>query len=66
MTFRVSGFYSKGSKETDFSRSFKSENASLQYFTHIRDDKEWDTLALTWENDDEILAEEIGNNGKLR
>lgn len=66
MTYRVSGFFRKDGIEKDFSRKFKSEQASLDYFTDKRDNVEWDDLALTWENEEEILAEEIGHNGRLR
>lgn len=67
MKHRVSGWYSrKDGKEIEFDRTFKSEQKALDYFTKIRDDIEWVNLAMTWEDENEILAEEIGNDGILR
>lgn len=67
MTFKVYGFYAtKNGKEIEFDRTFKNEQSSLNYFTKIRDDVEWESLALTWEDENQILASEIGNDGKLR
>ena len=64
--FKVYGFYqTKEGKEVEFDREFKSEQASLNYLTKIRDDNEWFNLALTWEDDSQILAEEIGRGGRL-
>lgn len=63
---KVYGFYStKKGREIDFDRTFKTEQAALDYLTKIRDETEWQNLALTWENEKEILAEELGREGRL-
>lgn len=66
MTYNVNGFYTtKKGKEIEFDRDFKSEQASLNYFTKIRDNTEWETLALNWEDQKELLATELGRDGRL-
>ena len=66
MKYNVNGFYTtKDGKEVEFDKTFKTEQASLNYLTKVRDDIEWETLALNWEDENELIATEIGRDGRL-
>ena len=66
MKYNVNGFYTtKEGKEIEFDRTFKTEQASLNFLTKIRDDTDWETLALNWEDENELVATEMGRGGRL-
>ena len=66
MKYNVNGFYAtKEGKEIEFDRTFKTEQASLNFLTKIRDDTDWETLALNWEDENELVATEMGRGGRL-
>ena len=63
---KVYGFYqTKEGKEIEFEKTFKNEQAAINFLTKVRDDIDWENLALTWEDENQILAEELGREGML-